>query len=240
MDLKEVEERVIFYEKRILTEFEKYFSYLILEDFYTGGYEDRISDEWFYEEYFEQYESGIISLLLEIEHENEEFYDFQLRLIKLKRIIDTKLLSIKSDSGNEDNIPTKRQPRISYFILNDNIDKNSFIRNLYQELIDKSFVNCDSESFDKIFNPNLENNSIEKIQWLGTELQITYFVNQLMEFLDKEIHQRKYKLIESFFLNKKGNKFNPKQLASVYTDKKEFTPNDDSIKYIMEKMSTYS
>uniref|UniRef100_UPI00227C1012 hypothetical protein n=1 Tax=Sinomicrobium oceani TaxID=1150368 RepID=UPI00227C1012 len=133
----EVKEKVEYLEERILHNFDKYLNYLVLEDFYDGGYEERIDDEWFYEEYFESYEKDIINLLLEIGEEDKEYYDFQLRLIRLKRIIDTKLNKLSKAPGETEPV---RRSRISYFILDKKIKKDEFIESLYNGLSIKNFI----------------------------------------------------------------------------------------------------
>lgn len=232
MDYSDINSKVIFFEDRILYNFDKYFNYLVLEDFYTGGHEDRIDDEWFYEEYFEEYEKGLINLLMDIEDKGEEYYNLQLRLIKLKRIIDTKLNKI--NKNDEESYP-KRRKRISYLILNENIDSDRFIELLYNKLNHKNFINCSISDFRNLFTDVSER---KKIQWTGTESQITFFINKLIIFLDKESGNNKYELITRLFINRNSKKFKPKQLSTVYSERGENIASDDPLRDLFKYMST--
>src|SRR5690606_38558847 len=185
----------------------------------------------------------IIEILLYKSEEDEEenIHKLLIEFLKLKRITDKRILESKAydkeyvneylfDGKSEkwktfliqlnvshlfnNNLSSPRnQTRLDHFMLREDISKN-FIKDLYSELKSKSFVNCDFDSFSKIFTQ--QQSTIEPISWKGTERQITYFINQLMNFLDKEVDNVKYKLIEKFFVNKKGNGFKKKQLSSVY------------------------
>lgn len=228
-----VKEQVEYFEERILINFDKHFNYLVLEDFYTGGSNDRIEDEWFYEEYFEQYENDIIHLLLDIEQEDERFYDFQLRLIRLKRIIDNKLIKIGKASNELNPI---RQSRINYFLLKDNISEEIFINILFEELISKKFIDCTKDEFSTLFSNSKKR---IKIQWKGTELQITLLINSLLEYFDTDVGKQHFKLIEINFINKKGNNFKHKQLGSVYHEKLDTIASNETILKIIKKMSTH-
>ncbi|MCO6175487.1 hypothetical protein NHF50_10570 [Flavobacterium sp. NRK F10] len=233
MEFKDIEKIVNYLEDRIITNFEKHFSYLVLDDFYGGGYKERIEDEFFYDEYFEEYEDTIINLLLEIEDKNEsEFIEFKLRLIKLKRIIDNYLSKIPKDVE----INSFKHNRNSQFLINQELDESKIIENLYNQLYINKLIDSNFDDFKSHFNKSWNT----KIQWFGTELQIVNFVNLLIDknILDKETQNFKHKLITSHFINKKGNSFTKKQLSSVYSNKKEMIPNDDItlsiIKFIIE------
>lgn len=237
MNLKEVKELVEFYEDRIVNQFEEHFSNLVLEDFYSGGCDvGRIEDEFFYEEYFSRYEGGIIDLLNEIDFDDEEYYDFQLRLIKLKRIIDTKLSKVKLDNDDSSNV--NRVSRTSTFIINPKLDKVGFIKNLYDSLIKYHFISNNEDEFNLLFESNI--NPTKRIHWKGTELQITTLISKLIDLklFDIELNNYKFKLISTFFINKSGRDFRSKQLGSVYAEKKDSLPEDDSIFSIIEEMST--
>jgi len=242
MDLEEVNKLVDYYEKRVLTEFDKHFNYLVLEDYYSDSTGDvgRIEDEWFYEEYFSRYEEGIIDLLKTIDFDDEDYYDFQLRLIRLKRIIDTKLSKIVKEE-NEDEVkePQVRYGRNSSFIINSKFDKKKFIKILYESLVSFKFISESEEQFNLIFEDNF--NPTQKVHWKGTELQITTLISKIidLEFFDIELNNYKYKLISIYFINKRGRDFRPKQLGSVYNDKKVLLPNDDSILKVIKKVSTH-
>jgi len=67
MDLDDLERKVKFYEGRVLTNFDIHFNQLVLEDFYGGGYELRIEDEWFLEEYFNKYEDEIYYKIIPVD-----------------------------------------------------------------------------------------------------------------------------------------------------------------------------
>lgn len=235
MDLDDLERKVKFYEGRVSTNFDYNFNQLVLEDFYGGGYDLRIEDEWFLEEYFEDYENDIIELLLEIEDEGEEYDEFKQRLIKLKRIIDTKLLKIGKQLSDE----PKRRIRSVFFVLNPKLDKKKFIEFLFNELSSREFIETEMEKFILLFQKS--NDDFERIQWLGTELQITFFISQLIDlgYLDPEINNYKYRLIRIHFKNKKGREFDNKQLGSVFWDKKETLPKDDRILKVIKKVSTH-
>jgi len=240
MGLKEVKELVEYYEDRIVNKFDKYLNYLVLEDFYSsGGDVGRIEDEYFFEEYFNRYEEGIVNLLNEINIDDEDYFDFQLRLIKLKRIIDTKLNRVKLvdeiDNGNK----IISESRTGTFIINPKLDKVKFIKNLYDSLSKYQFISSSEEEFNLIFQNNF--NPTKKIHWKGTELQITTLISKLIElkYLDIELNNYKFKLISSYFLNKRGNDFRPKQLGSVYAEKREILPSDDSILEVIKEMSTH-
>lgn len=233
MKVEEIQQLVDYYEDMIVTNFEMHFSRLVLMDFYEDGYDTRTEDEFYYEEYFERYEIGIRNLLLDLEEEmNDEFMDFKLRLIKLKRIIDTKLYKIDIEEKNNPlGIQRKRQ-----FILNSNIDKDKFINILYEQLNNYKLINVDFKDFIIHFSNNYEN----KIQWLGTELQITNLITLLIEneYLTKKTNRFKYKLIESHFTNKKGEPFKRNQLSSVFTENKEKT-FEDITNVILDEISTH-
>ncbi|WP_299114291.1 hypothetical protein [uncultured Winogradskyella sp.] len=233
MELKEVKALVEYFEDRIIKNFETHFSYLVLEDFYEGGYDDRIEDEFYYDEYYSKYESNIINLLLEIEDNmSSEYINLKLRLIKLKRIIDTRLSKIESNI----NPPIRSKKRNVQFILNPKIEKELFIKTLHILLLDFKLI---SSNFDN-FKSHFDNNWHDKIQWYGTELQITNFITLLIEkgLLDIETQNFKNKLITAHFTNKKGNNYKEKQLSSVLADKKALVPNDDVILKIIQELST--
>lgn len=229
MDFEEIKNQVEYLEDRVITNFEKYFSYLVLEDFHSGGYNDRIADEFFYEEYFSRYEDAIRSLLLLIGNNfSEEYADFELRLIKMKRVIDSKLL--KSEETSDISV---RNKRVVTFLISDGIDKNLFISAFYNLLFDNKLIDINQDDFNLHFNDDWN-----KIKWLGTEIQITNLISSLIDkkFLDPETNNSKYKLISAHFINKNGKPFNEKQLGSVYSEKKEFIPNDDIVLKIIKKL----
>ncbi|NIK91166.1 hypothetical protein GZ212_03290 [Mangrovimonas sp. CR14] len=234
MDKTEASRLVEYYEDRIIYNFEKYFNELVLDDFYGGGFRDRIEDSFFYDEYYEQFEEEIIELLLKIKNiDNSEFEDLRLRLIKLKRIIDTKLIEIgKSPSQNK----PVRESRIGYFMIKDNINSKELISVLYEELKSKKLVECSKEDFESLFKVTKQGN---KIQWKGTERQITYLICSLLAYFDNEIGSRHFKLIESLFTNKSGKTFKSKQLSSVYHEKADSIPPNDKIVKIVNNISTH-
>lgn len=222
MDIKDIEKIVNYLEDRIITNFEKHFNQLVIEDFYEGGFDQRIEDEFFYDEYFSRYENKIINTLLFLEDDmSEESQNFKLRLIKMKRIIDNNLSKIPKD----EELNLFRHNRNSQFLLNQKLDNSKTIEELHNQLYSNKLIDSTLDNFKSHFNKNWD----LKIQWLGTELQIVNFINLLIEndILDKETQNFKYKLIASHFTNKKGNNFNEKQLGSVYSDKKEMIPTDD-------------
>lgn len=233
MEIKDIEKIVNYLEDRIITNFEKHFSQLVIEDFYEGGYNDRIEDEFFYDEYFSRYENKVIDTLLFLENDmSEESQNFKLRLIKMKRVIDNYLSKIPK--GVE--INSFKHNRNSQFLINQELDKSKTIENLHNQLYINKLIDSNFDDFKSHFNKNWDS----KIQWLGTELQIANLINLLVDknILDKETQNFKYKLITSHFVNKKGNVFNVKQLGSIYSDKREMIPNDDItlsiIKFIVE------
>lgn len=219
MKAQEIRQLVEYLEDRILNNFEIHFSYLVLEDFYSGGFEDRIRDEFFYEEYFSRYESKIIDLLLLMEDNEDNVYkDFKIRLIKLKRTIDNYLL--KSDETTDQE---HRVPRAKKFLFND----SETLDTLHSKLIENKLIELSDSNFKDI----LSNKSNEKIQWLGTEIQITNLINLLIthNYLDGENSNQKYSLISNYFTNKQNKPFRAKQLAAVYSDKSSSIPDDDII-----------
>lgn len=228
MELEKVKKSVEYYEDKIITNFENNFGELVLMDFYEGGFNDRIEDEFFFEEYFSRYEQGIINLLLEIENNfDEEFKDVKIRLIKMKRVIDNHLARV-SESHKINSFRTKRKDQ---FLLESKINKEDFIRVLYSKLIENQLIDSTEDAFKKHFTINWE----EKIRWLGTELQLSNFIHLLIKdrYLDSETETSKHKLVATHFLNKKGNEFKPKQLGAVFSDKKDTIATDDVIHKIM-------
>lgn len=232
MNFEEIKKQVEYLEDRVITNFAKYFSYLVLEDFYEGGYTDRIEDEFFYEEYFSRYEDEIINLLLSIGDEFDgEYPDLKLRLIKMKRVIDNHLSKISNDIENN----SYRHNRTSNFLLSQKLDKEKFIDFLYNQLINNKLINASLKDFKNHFETEWNN----KIQWLGTELQLVNLITLFIEneYLDSETVRFKNKLIASHFINKKGNPFIEKQLGSVFSDKKDSMFNDVT-NTIMDEIST--
>lgn len=235
MKEEELKKLVEYFEERVLTKFDYHFNKLILEDYYEGGYEMRIEDEWFYEEYFEQYEDNIINLLMSIE--DEDYYDYKLRLIRLKRIIDTKLSKFNKEVEKVDNSnPPTKQTRINHFLLLTTIDKVDFILKLHTNLTTHNFIECNIEEFSEMFS---KKSTVNKIHWKGNEHQITHLINHLINFMDKEVNNNKLKLITLYFINKYGNRFKAKQLGTVYSEKKDLLPMDDPIINICQEMSTH-
>jgi len=233
MKKEELKQLVEYFEDRILNNFEKHFSSLVLEDFYDGGFEERIKDEFFYEEYFSQYEQNIINLLLQIENEtSSEFIDFKLRLIKLKRIIDTRLLSSEIEM-KQDLLKTGNK-RNTQFLLNQNLDKEIFIKKVYDLLLINKLIDCSYVEFRTHFDNTWEG----KIKWLGTILQITNFITLLIEnnYLLDETKRFKNKLILTHFNNSKGEQFISNRLSSVFSDKKDMT-FDDITNDILDELS---
>lgn len=231
MKLEEIRQLVEYFEDKILINFEKHFNSLVLEDFYTGGFEERINDEFFYEEYYSKYEQQIINLLLDIENEtSSDIYDLKLRLIKLKRLIDTRLsnVAIKTDEK------PLRTTRKRQFIVNSNINKEKFIKTLYNQLIHYKLIDIIFEDFEIHFG----NDWVNRIQWLGTELQITNLITLLIEnkYLTTETKRFKHKLITSHFTNKKGETFKENQLSSVFAENKSKT-FEDITNDILDEMS---
>jgi hypothetical protein len=144
MELEEIKRFVGYLEDRIIINFEQYFSELILMDFYEGGFEARLSDELYFEEYFEQHESDIINLLLLIENEfDDEYENLKMKLIKMKRIIDTKLSMVSLESDNEKKIRTLSRRNIS-FLINTEINKEEFIQTLFKKLTLNNLINSTS------------------------------------------------------------------------------------------------
>lgn len=237
MELNEVKKLVEYFEDRIINKFDEHFNYLVLEDFYSsGGDVGRLNDEWFYEEYFSRYEEDIIELLNDINFDDENYFDFQLRLIKLKRIIDTKISKVKKDDNV--GIPA-RKSRSTSFIINPKIDNHKFIKSLYKSLKSNNFISDSEEQFNLIFNDKFYPN--DKIHWKGTELEITTLFNSIIEnnCFDEEIKKFKFKSISKYFTNKKGNDFRPSQLNSVYHEKKDMILDDNPIFKVISEMSTY-
>jgi hypothetical protein len=230
MNFKKTETQVSYYEDRITTNFEKHFNYLVLEDFYDGGYNDRIEDTFFYNEYFSIYHNGIINLLLEIENTSEEYIPLKIRLISLKRIIDNKLSMVENSNANK----ILRNKRAISFLISSNIDKNRFVEILYNQLYENKLIDVNLDDFKTHFKEEWDN-----IKWLGTEIQITNLISNLIDkkYLDAETQNFKYKLITTHFSNKRGKPFNEKQLGTVYSEKKEAIPKDDIILKIISEMS---
>jgi len=255
MEFNEVKALVEYYEERINTNFDYHFNNLVLSDFYEGRCDvGRITDEEFYEEYFIQKESAIIYLLNEISNEGKEFYGIQNRLIHLKRIIDNKMAKVPKDEIDFDDVPQKvhlpilksseihnpyNRSRDDSFIINPKLDRTLFIDTLFKSLKNYNFISTSKEKFslisEDVFFPT------NKVQWKGTELQITTLINNLIDLgsLDIVMHNYKFKLISTYFINKKGNDFRPKQLGAVYADKNVLIPDDDSILKVIEEMSTH-
>lgn len=235
MNYEEIKAKIDYLEDRVITNFETYFSYLVLQDFYEGGYNNRVEDEFLYEEYFSQYEDDIVNLLLLIQGDSlDDFTDFKLRLIKMKRKIDTLLAKVEIE---DDEITNRKQRRNPEFLLNQNLDKDNFIEFLHTELNDNKLIEVSFDEFKKHFDENCPN----RIQWFGTELQISNLINSLIDkkYLDNETHKFKYLLIASHFLNKNGNLFKVKQLGAVYADKWEMIRETDIISKIIENISTH-
>lgn len=232
MEIEKIKQLIDYYEEKIITKFDDNFNELVLMDFYEGGFEDRIEDEFFYEEYFSRYEQGIIELLLFIEDNFEEEYkNFKLRLIKMKRIIDNHLSKIPKPF-NEESLRIRRKSR---FLLSSKIEKEKFINILYMKLKENQLINIDENEFAKHFTTNWDN----KILWLGTELQLSNLIYLLIKdgYLDSETETFRHKLTSTHFLNKKGNEFKEKQLGAVFSEKKETIAKDDVIIKIMYEMS---
>ncbi len=237
MELEKVKQLVEYLEDRIVNNFETHFSYLVMEDFYEGGYNERTEDEFFYEEYFEQYENGVINLLLEIEDEMAiEFMNLKIRLIKLKRIIDTKLVNISNEEEPTEIKKSLRHSIASYFLIKDRYDKKEFVSLLHSILTSKSYIESSLNDFEKLFE---ETGIKEKILWKGTELEITYLISSLLRFFDNSTGKRYFKLIENSFKNKSGNDFNSRQLSSVYYDKSDKIVSTDSIYKVVSEISTH-
>ncbi|WP_299177110.1 hypothetical protein [uncultured Chryseobacterium sp.] len=233
MNSNEITKLVEYYEDKILTNFDTNFNELVLMDFYEGGFEDRIEDEFFYKEYFLRYEQGIIDLLLSIEDKfDETTQNLKLRLIKLKRIIDNKLAkSIKVDENKDFRVKRKSQ-----FLLSQTIDKEEFVALLYSKLTDNKLIDIGINDFKKHFTLDWDS----KIQWLGTELQLTNLIFLLIKdkYLESETETFKHKLVCTHFINKRGNEFSEKQLGGVFSEKKNTIANDDVIFKIMYEMSS--
>lgn len=234
MKIEEVKKLVEYFEDRIIINFEKHFNQLVIMDFYEGGYNNRIEDEFFYDEYFEKYEKGVIDLLLLIENEfSDEYQDFKFRLIKMKRVIDNHLTKINDDVV----IENFKHTRNTQFLLNQNFNSENIINSLYNQLTINKLIDINLEDFKNHFN-DIWN---VKIKWLGTELQITNLINLLIknDILDKETSNNKYLLIKNHFVNKNNKTFNSKQLGAVYSEKNESIPKDDIIYKIMDEISTH-
>ncbi|WP_139958352.1 hypothetical protein [Flavicella sediminum] len=234
MELQEIKTLVENFEDKIIHNFETHFSYLVLEDFYDGGYEDQIEDSFYYEEYFSRYSNDIINLLLETEDNmTSEFMEIKIRLIKLKRIIDTRLSKIKTNNNN----PSRTKTRNTQFIFNSNINKENIINLIYTLLLNNKLINEDEDTFKSHFETNWDS----KIRWLGTEIQLTHLITLLIEnnILDNETQNFKYKVISSHFINKKENPYKEKQLSSVLADKRVMIPNDDITFKIIQEISTH-
>lgn len=255
MEFNEINALVDYYEERIKTNFDFHFNNLVIEDFYEGGGDvGRITDEEFYEEYFIQKENAIIYLLNEIGDYGEEFYGLQNRLIHLKRIIDNKMARVPKDEVDFDGVPQKvllpnlkpseihnpfNRNRDDSFVINPKLNRNKFIETLFKSLKDYNFISTSKQKFITIFEDTFY--PTNKIQWKGTELQITTLFSNLIDlgYFDVETNNYKYKLISTYFINKRGNDFRPKQLGSVYADKNVLIPADDSILKVIEEMSTH-
>lgn len=239
MKYKKAKNEVQYLEDKIVTDFETKFSYLVLEDFYEGGYEDITEDEFFYEEYFMRYHDRVVELLLEFEDNMEEnFMELKIRLIKLKRIIDTKISSIEKaedDIHQEIGKPKRIKNPNAQFLLNKNFDKDSFLSLLHKNLLDKELIEVDLNEFSSHFTNTWEC----KILWKGTEKQITNLINLLIEnkYLRQKCNQFKYKIICSHFINKYGNSFKGKQLSKVYSFEKE-NMFEDVTNEIFDNIST--
>lgn len=234
MEIDEIRNLVNHYEDKIITNFDENFSRLVLMDFYEGGYEERIEDEFYYEEYFSRYEQGVINLLLEIENcFDDECESMKLRLIRMKRKIDTSLSKLQKSKDEELSFRFKRK---SQFLLNSNIPKGYFIECLYKKLLENKLISDDFKNFEQHFNIDWE----YKIQWLGTELQLSNLIYLLIEekYLDPETKTFRHKLVCAHFINKKGNEFQEKQLSSVFAEKRDTIPNDDVIYKIIYELST--
>ncbi|MFV0304290.1 MAG: hypothetical protein ACK5IC_02255 [Moheibacter sp.] len=233
MNKSEVKKLVEYFEDKVLTNFDTHFSWLVLEDFYGGGYKDRIEDEFFYDEYFEQYEESIINLLLHIEDEmDSDYMDFKIRLIKLKRLIDNHLIKIGKSPTH---IKPIRQSRITYFHLKDKIDRTKFITLLYDELTSKNFIDCSFEIFEQLFS---ETPNRIKVQWKGTEKEITYLINGILWCFDDGVGKTHFKLIEILFINRFGSPFKNDQLNSFYYGKSDEILPKDSIYKVVNKIDT--
>ncbi|WP_417800244.1 hypothetical protein [Tenacibaculum sp.] len=223
MKYKKAKIEVEYLEDKIVTDFETSFSYLVLEDFYEGGYEDITEDEFFYEEYFMKYHYRIVELLLELEDNiAEKFMELKIRLIKLKRIIDTKISNIgknENDILQEIEKPKRTKNPNTQFLLNKNFDKDSLIKLLHKHLLNNELINIDLDEFSLHFTNAWEC----KILWKGTEKQIANLINLLIEnkYLRPKCNQFKYKIICSHFINKNGNPFKEKQLSKVFSIEKD-------------------
>lgn len=232
MELYEIKELVNHFEEKIITKFEENFSELVLSDFYGGGYDERIEDEFFYDEYFEMFEEDIINLLRYIEDcYDDEYFELKIRLIKMKRKIDTYMCKLEKRNSNDGSLRVNRK---SQFILNNKIVKEYFIEILHDKLIQNKLISDDLKTFRKHFDIKWD----DKIQWLGTEIQICNLFHLLIEnkFLRIETQNFKHKLVCNHFINRKGNVFKEKQLGSVFSDKKVLIPDDDVIIKIIEEL----
>ena len=126
--------------------------------------------------------------------------------------------------------------RIKSFFIHHDIDKDKFIEKLYNLLQEYKFIESDLNSFKSIFLDDYR--VAKKIEWKGTEIQITMFIATLIDndFLDAEVNKFKYLLLGNYFLNRKGQEFTAKQLGSVYSRNKNAFPNDDSILKIINQL----
>ena len=125
--------------------------------------------------YFRTYEQGIINLLLEIEDcFDDECQSMKLRLIRMKRKIDTYMSKVKKTEDEEVSFKYKRK---SQFLLNSNIDQEFFIKTLHQKLSENKLLVDDFETFKKHFSIDWD----KKIQWLGTELQLSNLILLLIQ-----------------------------------------------------------
>lgn len=245
MKFKEIENSTKTLKDKLVTNFEYHFNKFLLQDFYEDGWESDIDkfDEYLY---FDNFSEKVNHLLFNIEelypyntipdfdsyfnNLPDDVKEIQIELISLKRLIDSKSLKIINERTNE----LINGERSTSILINLNINRDKFIQTLYNLLFENKLIAVNSETFNTHFDKQWT-----RAKWLGTEIQITTLVSNLIEnkYLDAETQNFKYKIISSHFLNKKGKPFNEKQLGAVYSEKKAIIPTDDIIFKIITEMS---
>lgn len=199
-----------------------HFHNYVLEDILECGQVEYIIDNqsWllYWVDISERLNNLMNKLIIDYLNGVKDHYSDLQECTRIKTIIDKKLIENPEFDTNEvfDFLGfelNKNQNSKLINVAGSNESKSSIINNLYHLLSDKGYIEIEINEFNLHFKDSSD--SLHKIKWLGTEVQLVGLFNKLIE---KKVIPRFYqfnylKLITYHFVNKNGKAFNEKQLS---------------------------
>ena len=220
MDIEWVKSKLEQLKEKVVSKRDYHFREFILEDIFDAGEVDYIvgDNEWYL--YWMSRANdikGLLDYMISKYNSKLKGHDKLLNdCMEIKLIIDKNLKEnpyyIEEEVLADMGVEVEGEPLHNYLNIPNEEKKEVLVTSLLNALSNKGYIKNNQPDFIKHFNPYSGN--LSKIQWYGTEVQITALFLYLVKkgVIDRSYEYRIPSTIPNHFINKKGKDFNDRQL----------------------------